>query len=165
MFALYRASDQYCIYQEIWDQASGEVVQCETKPRNAIDRYSVTLMKGWFVIEHLPRTISRLCSFFWQQRVTIEKFSFLIFRFLEVSENIFTLKISGFTEIYLITCRKRGVQYVGQTGQPLHVRVNSHWYDITHQRTEEFPVAEHFNSGAHVELQYWSNARYKVNVF
>ena len=32
------------------------------------------------------------------------------------------------------------------------VIINGHRYNIAHQRTEEFPVAEHFNSGAHVEL-------------
>ena len=48
-------------------------------------------------------------------------------------------------------CRRCGLQYVGETSQPLHMRVNGHRYDITHQRTEESPVAEHFNSGAHEE--------------
>ena len=53
--------------------------------------------------------------------------------------------------IYLITCRRCGLQYVGETGQALHMRLNGHRYDITHRRTEESPVAEHFNSGAHKE--------------
>ena len=54
--------------------------------------------------------------------------------------------------IYLITCRRCGLQYVGETGQPLHMRMNGHRYDIAHRRTEESPVAEHFNSGVHEEL-------------
>ena len=54
--------------------------------------------------------------------------------------------------IYLITCRRCGLQYVGETGQPLHMRINGHRYDIAHRRTEESPVAEHFNGGAHKEL-------------
>ena len=54
--------------------------------------------------------------------------------------------------IYLITCRRCGLHYVGETGQPLHMRINGHWYDIAHRRTEESPVAQHFNSGAHGEL-------------
>ena len=29
--------------------------------------------------------------------------------------------------------------------------VNGHRYDIAHRRTEESPVAEHFNSGSHLE--------------
>ena len=51
--------------------------------------------------------------------------------------------------IYLIMCRRCGQQYVGETGQPLHRRINSHRFDITHKRTDESPVAGHFNSNAH----------------
>ena len=50
--------------------------------------------------------------------------------------------------IYLITCRRCGQQYVGKTEQLLHCRINNHRYDITHRRTEESHVAEHFNSNA-----------------
>ena len=53
--------------------------------------------------------------------------------------------------IYLITCRRCGLQYVDETGQSLHLRVNGHQYDITHRKTDESPVAEHFNSGTHTE--------------
>ena len=53
--------------------------------------------------------------------------------------------------IYLITCRRCGLQYVGETGQPFHLRVEGHRYDVSHQKTDESPVAEHFNSGTHVE--------------
>ena len=38
-----------------------------------------------------------------------------------------------------------GQRYVGETGQPLHRGINSHRYDITHQRTDESPVAKDFN--------------------
>ena len=51
--------------------------------------------------------------------------------------------------IYLITCRRCGQQYVGETGQPLHRRVNNHRFNIAHRRTEESPVAEHFNGEGH----------------
>ena len=44
-----------------------------------------------------------------------------------------------------------GLQYVGETGQPLHMRMNGHQYDIAHRRTEDSPVAEHFSSGTHKE--------------
>ena len=54
--------------------------------------------------------------------------------------------------IYLITCRRCGLQYVGETSQPLHARINGHRSDIVHRRTDVFPVAEHFNSGAHSVL-------------
>ena len=36
-----------------------------------------------------------------------------------------------------------------ETSQQLHARINGEWSDIMHQRTDVFPVAEHFNSGAH----------------
>ena len=51
--------------------------------------------------------------------------------------------------IYLITCRRCGQQYVGETGQPFHLRVNGHQYDITHKRTDKSPVSSHFNRGQH----------------
>ena len=47
---------------------------------------------------------------------------------------------------YPWTC---GLQYMGKTSQPLHVRINGHLSDITHRRTDVSPVAEHFNGGAH----------------
>ena len=51
--------------------------------------------------------------------------------------------------IYLIKCRRCGQQYVRETGQALHRRINSHRHDIVHRRTDESPVAEHFNGDAH----------------
>ena len=51
--------------------------------------------------------------------------------------------------IYLITCRRCGLQYVGETGQPLHIQINNHCFNIAHQRTEDSPVAEHFTNGEH----------------
>ena len=51
--------------------------------------------------------------------------------------------------VYLITCRRCGLQYVGETSQPLHARINGHRSDIMHRRTDVSLVAEHFNRGAH----------------
>ena len=51
--------------------------------------------------------------------------------------------------IYQITCRRCGQQYVGETGQPLHRRINGCCFNITHGKTEESPVAEHFNGEGH----------------
>ena len=48
--------------------------------------------------------------------------------------------------IYLIQCRRCGLQYVGETGQPLHSRMNSHRFDIAHGHIDESPVAAHFTS-------------------
>ena len=53
--------------------------------------------------------------------------------------------------IYLIQCRRCGLQYVGETGQPLHYRMNGHRFDISHGRIDESPVAAHFNSEGHSE--------------
>ena len=51
--------------------------------------------------------------------------------------------------IYLITCRRCGQQYVGETGQLLHCRINGHRFNITHRNTEESPVVLHFNGEGH----------------
>ena len=50
---------------------------------------------------------------------------------------------------------------MGETGKPLYMGVNGHQYDIAHWRNEASPVAEYFNSGAHVELDRlsWFNVR------
>ena len=73
----------------------------------------------------------------------------------EFSSHVFKVKFRASCKssnvIYLITCRRCGLQYVGETGQPLHLRVNGHRHDITHRKTDESPVAKHFNSGIHTE--------------
>ena len=51
--------------------------------------------------------------------------------------------------IYFITCRRCGQQYVGETGQPLHHRINSHRFDTAHGRTDESPAAEYFSGDSH----------------
>ena len=51
--------------------------------------------------------------------------------------------------VYLISCRRCVQQYVGETGQQLHCRIGSHRFDIKQRRTEESPVAEHFNGAGH----------------
>ena len=53
--------------------------------------------------------------------------------------------------IYLIMCRRYGLKYVGETGQPLHLRVSGRQYDITYRKTDGSSVVEHFNSGTHTE--------------
>ena len=55
--------------------------------------------------------------------------------------------------VYLITCRRCGLPYVGETRQPLHARVDGHWYDILHRKTDVSSVAEHFNSTVHLESE------------
>ena len=50
--------------------------------------------------------------------------------------------------VYLITCRKCSVQYVGETENPLHIRMNGHRSDICMGKLEK-PVAAHFSQPGH----------------
>ena len=50
--------------------------------------------------------------------------------------------------IYLITCMKCGVQYVGQTRQELHSRLNGHRHSICKDKLSTF-LCKHFNSNGH----------------
>ena len=40
---------------------------------------------------------------------------------------------------------------MGETGQPLHWRINGHHYNIVHGRTEVSPVVAHFNNDGHLQ--------------
>ncbi|XP_053377373.1 uncharacterized protein LOC123529459 [Mercenaria mercenaria] len=51
--------------------------------------------------------------------------------------------------IYLITCKKCKLQYVGQTHQKCSQRMNSHKFDIRHFPDTPTNVSEHFNSENH----------------
>ena len=53
--------------------------------------------------------------------------------------------------IYLITCGRCSQHYVGETGQPLHCRINGHCYNIMHGRTEDSPVADHFINDGYLQ--------------
>ena len=50
--------------------------------------------------------------------------------------------------VYVIACKRCGKQYVGETEQALHERMNSHRSDIR-KKTKEKPVAAHFCSDGH----------------
>ena len=45
--------------------------------------------------------------------------------------------------VYLISCKKCGLQYVGEMENALHIRINGHRSDIRMRKTEK-PVAAHF---------------------
>ncbi len=45
--------------------------------------------------------------------------------------------------VYLISCAKCGMQYVGETEQALHLRMNGHRSDIRTKKVDK-PVAAHF---------------------
>ena len=51
--------------------------------------------------------------------------------------------------IYLITCKKCNIQYVGQTQQKCSQRMNKHKFDIKHFPDIITAVSEHFNSPGH----------------
>ncbi len=50
--------------------------------------------------------------------------------------------------IYLITCKKCDLQYVGETGRALSVRMKEHLADIRYNRLK--PISTHFNSTDHL---------------
>ena len=47
--------------------------------------------------------------------------------------------------VYLIECRKCRKQYIGETDNPLHLRMNSHRSDY-YRKLSDKPVAKHFNT-------------------
>ena len=51
--------------------------------------------------------------------------------------------------VYVITCLKCDVLYVGETCRSLRDRKNDHFSDIRCKRTKNKPVAEHFCSSPH----------------
>ena len=50
--------------------------------------------------------------------------------------------------VYVIECNKCKLQYVGETENALHIRINGHRSDIKNRRLEK-PVAKHFNLSNH----------------
>ena len=54
----------YHIYQEQWEAAIGEELECQRERGNAADAYAVSVIKEGVIIGHLPRRISRVCTLF-----------------------------------------------------------------------------------------------------
>ena len=54
--------------------------------------------------------------------------------------------------IYVIQCKRCGQQYVGETEQALHERLNSHRLDIQCGKISEKSVAAHFCSNRHLVI-------------
>ena len=52
------------MYEEVWEAAIGEVLECQREPTNATDRYAVAVTKAATIIGHLPRKLSKVCSRF-----------------------------------------------------------------------------------------------------
>ena len=57
------------------------------------------------------------------------------------------LSCSTTSVVYLITCRRCGIQYVGETGQQLRSRMNNHRASIKNLQPQ--PLYKHFNSDGH----------------
>ena len=51
--------------------------------------------------------------------------------------------------VYVIQCKRCGIQYVEETGQEIHKRTISHRSDIRLRKTAKKPVAAHFNVTDH----------------
>ena len=53
------------VYQDIWSQVIGEELPCEREEDNDKDRYAVVIIEpSVWIVEHVPRYMSRLCSVF-----------------------------------------------------------------------------------------------------
>ena len=55
--------------------------------------------------------------------------------------------------IYVIQCKVCNSQYVGETKNPLHIRLNGHRNDIIKNRVDK-PVASHFNGPGHTPSDF-----------
>ena len=54
----------YHIYKDNWQYTIGEEVRCEREPENVHDpAYAVRLTKGQMTIGHIPRDLSKTCTF------------------------------------------------------------------------------------------------------
>ena len=60
--------------------------------------------------------------------------------------------------VYLISCKRCGLQYVGETENALHIRMNGHRSDIRTKKTEN-PVAAHFCQPAHSVKIMWKKKK------
>ena len=60
------------MYQDLWETALGDELQCKREPSNLKDRYIVAVIKDKRVVGHLPQKISVACSLFIHQGVSIK---------------------------------------------------------------------------------------------
>ncbi|PJE77901.1 hypothetical protein CI610_03169 [invertebrate metagenome] len=59
-----------------------------------------------------------------------------------------TLTCTSANVVYLLSCKKCKMQYVGETSTKLNIRINNHRCSIKQNRPD-FPVARHFNLPSH----------------
>ena len=53
----------YQVYQDVWEEAIGEILICEREPNtnNSQDRYTVAVKKEGSIVDQLPNNVSRVC--------------------------------------------------------------------------------------------------------
>ena len=54
----------YHIYKDTWTPTIGEELNCEVEPNNKFDKYAVCVKNDSHIVGHMPREISRICTFF-----------------------------------------------------------------------------------------------------
>ena len=59
-----------------------------------------------------------------------------------------TLTCKSKNLVYLISCKRCGLQYIGETENALHIRMNGHRSDIRTKKLDK-PVAAHFCQSDH----------------
>ena len=77
-----------------------------------------------------------------------------------IPHNVTSLNCNSNNLIYLITCRKCHLQYVGETSQPLRERISSHVHHFNHPNIPHSSriLAGHFNTG------HCKGATFSVNI-
>ena len=51
------------VYKDIWTTVAQEELHCEIEPTNPYDRHAIKVMKGDTIVGHIPKSISKICSF------------------------------------------------------------------------------------------------------
>ena len=51
------------IYKEYWAPEIGEIIECSREPTNQHDRYAVAVYRNGEIVGHIPRSISKPCSY------------------------------------------------------------------------------------------------------
>ena len=60
------------IYKSVWSPTIGETLALEREEDNVHDRYAVTVIRNESIVGHMPRSISRVSSYFLMHGGSIE---------------------------------------------------------------------------------------------
>ena len=117
-----------------------KTVNLAIQTTSTIDEIPKSLVTNYFSMPCRKPTC-KTCSII----ITNSKFNSTVFnKMFALTED---LDCSSEDIIYLITCSKCNIQYVGETGNPLRVRMNAHRHCIRANR--DTPIGVHFNSRGH----------------